>query len=339
MTRGPDRDSPLRIELVTPTQRSRKGNWVTADRWAKIFRRLGHRVSIRQVFSGGDCDLLIALHASKSFASIERYHHQRPDLPLVVALTGTDLYRDIHQHEQTHWALAWADLLILLQPEGEAELPPELREKIRVIRQSATATTASVETTKRWFGVCVLGHLRPVKDPFRTAAAARLLPKSSKIRVLHAGAALSDEMEHRARAEMASNPRYRWLGDRPRWQVRRLLARSHLMVLSSEMEGGANVISEALVAGCPVLSTRIAGSIGLLGTRYPGYFAVGDTEGLAGLLMRCESDTGTLAELTRRGAELAPLFHPDREIEAWTRVLDELAQVRKPAQTSRRSGL
>ena len=49
--------------------KSRKGNWVTAERWARILRRLGHRVAIRQAFDGGRCELMIALHARKSFAA------------------------------------------------------------------------------------------------------------------------------------------------------------------------------------------------------------------------------------------------------------------------------
>jgi glycosyltransferase involved in cell wall biosynthesis len=122
--------------------------------------------------------------------------------------------------------------------------------------------------------------------------AARLLPAMSHLRVLHVGKALSDDMAERARTEMAENPRYQWLGELPRWQALRVLARSHLLVLSSLMEGGANVISEALAVGVPILASYIAGSIGLLGEDYPGYFPVEDTPALARLLDRAETDTG-----------------------------------------------
>src|SRR5207249_4823419 len=118
----------------------------------------------------------------------------------------------------------------------------------------------------------------------------RLLPAESKIRLTHAGQALSRAMEERARALMEREPRYRWVGEVPRSQARRILARSRMMVLSSRMEGGANVISEAVVEGVPVLASRIGGSVGLLGPRYPGYYPVGDTEALARLLTRAEAD-------------------------------------------------
>ncbi len=319
------------VQLITPAVRSRKGNWVTAERWARILRKLGHRVEIRQELAGGRCDLLLALHARKSFVSIDRFHRAHPDRPLIITLTGTDLYRDLRLHSEARRALEWADRLILLQPEGAAELPPALRSRCRVIRQSAVRTGSPVAATRHWFDVCVVGHLRQVKDPFRTTAAARLLPASSRIRVLHAGAALSGRMAALARSETAENPRYKWLGDRPRWQVRRLMASSRLMVLSSKMEGGANVVSEAIVAHLPVVSTRISGSIGMLGEDHAGYFEVGDTEGLAALLHRCETEPEFLQRLEARSRELAPLYDPAREVEAWAELLAELGSGRSTA--------
>jgi len=145
-----------------------------------------------------------------------------------------------------------------------------------------------------------------------------------RIHVLHLGSALEPEFESRARDEQQSNPRYSWLGGLPREQALRVLARCRLMVLSSTMEGGANVISEALVHGVPVLASRIPGSIGLLGHDYPGYFTTGDTDSLAELLRRAETDSGFYAELADRARKLAPRFTPDREREGWRRMLEEL---------------
>ena len=142
----------MRIELITPARRSRKGNWVTAQRWARILRRLGHRVAIRQQYAGGRCELMVALHARKSFASIERFHRRRPGRPLVLALTGTDLYRDIRLHDEPRQAMEWADRLIVLQPLGSAELKPALRHKVRLIRQSAVGTGSQVN--RRWGPPC-----------------------------------------------------------------------------------------------------------------------------------------------------------------------------------------
>ncbi len=131
-------------------------------------------------------------------------------------------------------------------------------------------------------------------------------------------------MEERARRAMARDPRYRWVGDLPRAEAQRLLAQSHVMVLSSRMEGGANVVSEAIVAGVPVLASQIPGNVGMLGARYPGYFPLGDTEALAYLLKRAATDAPFYRRLSNWCAALAPLFEPARERETWQSLLAEL---------------
>lgn len=324
----------MRIAVVSEMRRGvETGNRVTARRWARLLRELGHQVTVGAEYGGQPSDVLVALHARKSFPSLERFRRERPGKPVVVALTGTDLYRDIRTSADARKALEAADRLVLLQPEGLLSLPPAVRAKACVIHQSATRPRGRFPPRKDAFEVVVLGHLRPVKDPLRTAAAARLRPASSRLRVLHVGAALTANAAAAARREQASNPRYRWLGPLPRWRALRVLARARALVLSSEMEGGANVVSEALASSVPILSSRIAGTVGVLGPDHPGYFEVGDTEGLAALLARAEDDRTFLAELRRHGRSHAALVSPARERASWRRLLRELSS---SAGTSRR---
>ena len=316
----------MKIALITPVPaQSRQGNRVTALRWARILKGLGHQVSIAQHYDGKPCDLMVALHARRSFTAIAGFHRLYPALPLLVALTGTDLYGDIHTSAEAQESLELATCLILLQPKGLDELPAHLHPKVRIIYQSVPSLLRHPAKAKTTFDVCVLGHLRPVKDPFRTALAARLLPSISRLRVVHIGKALSDDMATRACAEMADNPRYRWLGELPRWQALRVLARSRLLVLSSYTEGGANVISEALALGVPIVASQIAGSIGILGEDYPGYFPVEDTAALAQLLDKVERDPLFYQALHTWCTRLAPLIQPSREHQAWGKLLDEVA--------------
>jgi putative glycosyltransferase (TIGR04348 family) len=314
----------MKICLVTPAPAgSRKGNRITALRWARILRTLGHRVGIHEAYTGQRGDLLIALHARKSASSVQRFHHDHPVRPILLALTGTDLYEDIHTSVEAQQALEIATRLIVLQPLAVEELPVHLRPKVRVIYQSVPPINIQPKQRSS-FDVCVMGHLRPVKDPFRTALAARLLPSDSSIRVLHLGAALSEEMAEQARREESRNPRYHWLGEQPRGKALRQLGRCRLLSLTSRLEGGANVISEAVTVGVPVVSSRIAGSIGLLGADYPGYFPVGDTQALADLLRRAETDGTFLEELRHRCEALRRLFEPAEESRRWQALLEEV---------------
>src|SRR5262249_17690199 len=169
-----------------------------------------------------------------------------------------------------------------------------------------------------------LAHLRPVKDPLRTAFAARLVPSSSKIQVVHLGNALDENLAEEALQEMAINPRYRWLGERPQAEALRMLASSQLMALTSRLEGGANAVSEALACSVPVISSRISGSIGLLGEEYPGYFPVGDTQALSDLLRQAETDAGFYEALRSWCERRAALVNPANERRSWQKLLHEL---------------
>jgi putative glycosyltransferase (TIGR04348 family) len=330
----------MRIGIVTPAPPdSRYGNRITALRWAKILRRLGNRVSILETYDGESYDLLVALHARKSHRSIINFQRQKPDAPVIVALTGTDLYRDIRTNRRARESLEIATRIVVLQPRAIKELQPSFRKKTRVIYQSVegrpvqtdrsgkSAKTKASKSKGRSggpFEVCVIGHLRAVKDPFRPAMAARLLLDSSRILVLQVGGAMTAGMAARARKEMKANKRYQWLGEQPRARARRILERSCLCVLSSRIEGGANVLSEAIVASVPILASRIDGNVGILGADYPGYFAVGDTRQLARLLTRAETSPGYLAELKAWGKGLARLADPAREEQAWFDLISEL---------------
>ncbi|MBE7204764.1 MAG: TIGR04348 family glycosyltransferase [Parafilimonas terrae] len=314
----------MRISLITPAARtSRAGNRTTAMRWARMLSELGHRVDVSTTYADEtDVDLMLALHAWRSAASIARFKARYPDRPLIVALTGTDLYHYLlADPEPTLRSLDLADCLIGLHDDVPAALPERHRGKVAVVYQSATARAHRWPVSDDAFEVLVVAHLRSVKDPLCAARAARRLPARSRIRIMHLGGAREQIWADRARDEMAHNPRYQWLGDKPGSLVRRWLTRGRVIVLSSQQEGGANVVSEAVAAGLPILATDIPGTRGLLGPEHPGYFPVGDDAALAELLLRVEEEPRFLHHLHALGAERAKLFTPAREREGLRRVI------------------
>lgn len=275
----------MRIQIVTPAPPgSRHGNRNTALRWAAHLRALGHRVGVDTAWRGGRADALIALHARRSHASAAAWKKAYPQRPLIVVLTGTDLYRDIRTDRDASASLELADRLVVLQAEGLRELSPALRKKTGVIHQSVRPVQRLAPPHDH-FLVTVIGHLREEKEPFCAARALQFLPEKD-LRVVQLGRALSTDMAAQARRFMKKDARYRWLGELPHGAAMRWLARSHAMVISSRMEGGAHVVSEAIAAGVPVLASRIPGNIGLLGARYPGYYPVGSDLALARLIER-----------------------------------------------------
>ena len=316
----------MKIVIVTPAAaQSRHGNRHTAARWATLLRGFDHRVAIQQSWDGAPADIMIALHARRSHDSAKRFKSAFPKRPLVLALTGTDLYRDIRTDASARESMHIADRMVVLQEAAHRELTPALRRKTCVIYQSARRVHAG-QPLKSCFEVVVSGHLRPEKDPFRTAAALPYLPAASAIRVAHFGAAMSPDMDCQARQWMERQSRYRWLGEVAHAEARRRLARSRLMVISSRMEGGANVVSEALATGVPVIASRIPGNVGMLGRDYAGYFPVENEKALARLLWRAESDAGFYRRLKAQCAARRSLVDPKREADTLQRLLADLDQ-------------
>lgn len=319
----------VHLALATPVRpSSTSGNDVTTERWARHLIALGHSVTIVPVDPEGEfpttaldeADMLVALHARRTADAAAYWRKQRGDEPLVVALAGTDLYADLPDHAHARHTIAEADRLIVLQRAAVDRLAgwdPALAAKTVVIHQSVAGPLPDRRPAPDRFVVVVLAHLREVKDPLLCARAARHLPTGSTIVVEHAGAAHDAAWEDAATTEDADNPRYRWLGPLDRLAAAALMARSTVLACTSVLEGGANVVTEAIALGVPVVGTDIDGNRGLLGNDYPGLVPVGDDAAMAALLAELERNPVALADLQRRVDELRPITDPATERAAW----------------------
>ena len=312
-----------RLIIISPAPpRSTLGNSVTADRYARIFRALGWNVRILGSYAGEPADILVGLHARKSARSVLAFRSRHPKGSIILVLTGTDLYRDIVRSRQAQRALRAADRLVTLQPNGIGHLPRSMRGKAVAIMQSAQPGTPRPATRPRHFTVCVLGHLRPEKDPMRAAYAVRELPPEMPVRVLHAGKILGAPYGRAVRSEELRNPHYHYLGELSRAEARQLLRRSQLLVQSSRLEGGANAISEAVACGVPIIASRVSGNVGMLGRSYPGLYPVGDTHALARLIHRAVTARDFYEKLVRSCAKLKPLMSLERETSRWRSLME-----------------
>jgi putative glycosyltransferase (TIGR04348 family) len=321
----------LKIAIITPAAASaRTGNRHTAARYAAFLRARAQQTRIMVEWDGAPCDVMIALHARRSLVSIKHFRKRFPERPLIVVLTGTDVYRDIHSNPDARESLQMADRLIVLQACALDQLTRDERAKTDVVYQSSE-TNLPHTPVKRRFRLALLGHLREEKDPFCIARALAYLPAPG-IEVLQVGDALSDAYRTQALAWMQLDRRYRWIGGRPHGNALRWLASSHVMVLSSRMEGGANVICEAARIGVPVIASKISGNIGMLGAQYPGYYSVGDEKALAQIIERARSDQSFYQLMLAHIRKRRPLFAPaseSRGLLAAVRTASAIARARK----------
>ena len=73
---------------------------------------------------------MIAMHAWRSADSIRRFRERHPDRPLIVALSGTDIYDYIDRDPApTLHSLACADRLVALQEFARRRVPARFRRK------------------------------------------------------------------------------------------------------------------------------------------------------------------------------------------------------------------
>ncbi len=315
-TASKPRGAKPRLVLVTPAfADANNGNWQTAKRWAGMLSgdyevRLVAQWSCDETVTA---DAMLALHARRSAASIEAFAKSHPDRPLVVALTGTDLYGDVPRGDPcTLRSLALATRLVVLQEAAPDGVPAAHRHKVDVCFQSTPARRRLDKTSMRLRAV-VVGHLRDVKDPLTVMRAMARLDHRRDIAIDHAGEALDAPLADAARACMRAHPRYRWLGGVDHTKALARIQRAHLLVHPSVMEGGAHVVMEAVRCGTPVLASRMAGNVGMLGPDYGGYFEVGDDAALARMLERARDEPAWLAKLNRQAAKRSTLFAPARE--------------------------
>jgi putative glycosyltransferase (TIGR04348 family) len=323
--------------VVTPAlAAANNGNWQTAARWARMIRPVAE-VSVVGAWPSADASAspatgMIALHARRSAASIAAWKQRHPHAPLVVVLTGTDLYKDLPGDPAAQHSLALADQLVVLNDLGMRSVPTAHRGKVRVCLQSATARQVLAKPPGRSLRVLAVGHLRSEKSPETLFEAVRQLHARGRrdIRVDHVGGPLDSTLADQAQALAQSVPWYRCLGDRPHGEVRRRIQAAHLLVHPSRMEGGAHVVIEAVRSGTPVVASAIDGNLGLLGADWPATFAAGDAAALCEQLVRARDDSAWLADLRQRTLALAPRFAPEREAACLLRILDETCVAAAP---------
>jgi glycosyltransferase involved in cell wall biosynthesis len=307
------------ILIVSPASaRENNGNWQTASRWMRFLaaRATRHdRAGLgRRPGGARPADRPARAPLRRGAGRLRQAHPGRPSL---LVLTGTDLYRDIHQDAGPRaprwpspppWSCcsraAWTNWRRGAR-QGPRDLPvgPALR------RPAPHAGSCDV---------AMIGHLRDEKDPLTFMRAAALVTAPGRAPAARGRRARPGPRRRRA-PDAGDTPRYRWLGALPHMPARRLLRRCRAMAICSRMEGGANVIIEAVTSGVPVLASDMSGNRGMLGEDYAGYFAPGDAAALARLIDRVASTRlrESCCASARRGAGCSPRAGSERRCSTW----------------------
>ena len=302
-----------------------QGNTVTADRTELILRSAGFSViSEGGSYSGRDAKCLIALNARRSAAEVAGFDELNPGRQIIVVVTGSDINHPQMEDEcsDTRKTMVRADALVMLHETDLEALPAELRKKAECIFPSVKLPGGIKH--RPWdgdrFEVIMAGNLRAVKNPQLAVEGALLLTDDSPVFISSYGDAPAElAAEMTLASEQAGH--FQWCGKVDHDSLMEKMARAHLLLNTSTLEGGANAICEAVSMGLPVVASDIRGNIGMLGSDYPGLFASGDAKAMVGLLQRCAETASFHADLKRAVEQRAVLFDFARESEAWVGLL------------------
>jgi putative glycosyltransferase (TIGR04348 family) len=328
----------LSLLIVTPyLADANNGNWRTARRWQQLLTphyrvKIVDGIEITQLRSKPD--VIIALHARRSHQAIVAAKKNFSTVPLIVVLTGTDLYRDIAESIEAQQSLVLADALIVLQEDAIQYVPTIHRKKTHIVFQSASTLMPGKKISDK-LNCVVVGHLRKEKSPETIFEAATLLAANENIHITHIGDSLDDALSSQAKHLTATRNNYRWVGALAHGLTRAAIKRAHLLIHPSIMEGGANVIVEAITAGTPVIASKMSGNVGMLGANYAGYFPVGDAPALAKLLQRIIVEPNLYTRLNTACKARGALFTPDEERRRLDNIICQLSLIDSPFETNR----
>jgi putative glycosyltransferase (TIGR04348 family) len=299
---------------VTPyAADANNGNWRTAHRWQQLLQSQCRVIVTTDVSQLGETpQIAVVLHARRSHAALVQLKAKHPNMPAVLVLTGTDLYADLTTSPEAQHSLELADALVVLQEDAIRYVPPAHRRKTHVVFQSARTLTPAVKPRGRIDSV-VVGHLRQEKSPETIFQCVELIRNDEAIHITHIGTGLDATIAAEARALTARHSHYRWVGGLAHGLTRAAIKRAHLLLHPSKLEGGANVITEAVTAATPVLASEMSGNVGMLGGNYAGYFPLGDAAALVALLRRARDDANFMSRLSTGIKARAPLFAPQEE--------------------------
>lgn len=300
---------------------SPKGNSITAKRIASLLSSAGHTAEAINTDMPPEADVMIALHATKTLAASRRFKTQCPNGKLIIYLTGTDLYKDQPTNNPEFYeALNLADTLVISQPASLDSIPNCYKEKTHLVPASVMLPPEKHVSSPPSSSIALVGHLRPVKNPFLMNQALDQLTDLD-VHAYTLGAALEPNMITEVNLWQQKDHRFQWLDDVEHAEALSWMRQVDFTLNTSHSEGGSNAVTESIVLGTPVLASRIEGNVGLLGRDYLGYFEPGNSSELAKLINKALTDQNFSEQLTQQIKELQPRFATQKETEGWLSII------------------
>lgn len=287
-----------RILMVSPSNRSQRGNTITVERLQRGLTARGYDIDVWSMeencitnHPAANLDLrqygLVHGFHALHFARFLQAREVPPDLPMIITATGTDLHYDLQGKEKTliEGVFQSAGKIIVFHQDFIAPLAkayPGLSARLVCIPQGVELPEGEVFSLKSYnlqkddFIFLLPSGLRPVKNlEIAMNALADLQPDYPRLKLIIMGAALDPAYSQKILARVDTLPWIVYLGEVPHEQVRSVIEVSHVVMNCSLAEGQPQGALEAMSVGLPCILRTAPGNLHIIEHGKEGFY-VGD---------------------------------------------------------------
>jgi glycosyltransferase involved in cell wall biosynthesis len=281
----------VRVAIITPFYlQSTRGNAVTVRRIERYLQKTGcvakvfsldtlAAAAVQEAVRSFSPDILHAFHAVHCGALTAQIAKEL-QLPYVITITGTELYRGGEQEFSVAEGLTLqnvAALVVFHDVIGKrvSDALPTLADRLKIIPQGVELPdNSSAETLPDSTFIFLLpAGIRQVKNLlFPFAPLAELNRRYPQVKLVIAGPAIDADYTRQLLAKVATNPFSSWVGEVAYADMPALYWSAQVVLNTSLSEGGmANSILEGMAYGRPVLVSDIEGNRSLVSDDVNGY--------------------------------------------------------------------
>jgi glycosyltransferase involved in cell wall biosynthesis len=281
--------------MITPFQRSQRGNRITSTRLKKGLEARGYTIDL---VSLEETDAVLQLEEklkNKHYAFIHAFHAlhwgrlleklpRMQEIPILLTTTGTDLHFDLHGKDATliKKSLFSAQKIVCFHQDFIALISaryPALLPRLMVIPQGIefppvdAPTSLPVDFQQDDFIFFFPSGLRPVKNfELLIDALEKIQPDYPHMKLLIIGAIIDPQYGQKILARIKTLPWVTYLGEIPHENVPDLILRANVVVNSSQAEGQPQGALEAMSLGLPCILTAVPGNLHIIEDGREGFY-------------------------------------------------------------------
>jgi len=290
-----------RVLMITPFDKSQRGNSLTTARLQKFLTARGFHIDrlsleddnwqgrLQHTLDQSKYNIIHGFHALH-FGQVLQAIPEIRKLPLILTATGTDIHYDLlgAQQDIVLDAMQTVHKIVVFNENlrrNLLDIYPELSSKMVTIPQGVFLETGTVKT-RRELGLSpdnivflLPSGLRPVKNIELAIDSLSIVHQEhSGLRLLIMGTAIDEQYSRRIINRIRDLSWVTYLGEIPHAKMSSILALGDVVINTSRCEGQPQGALEAMSLGKPCILTAVPGNLNLIQQGAEGFYVDGEAE-------------------------------------------------------------